>query len=274
MVLTQKDFDRLSRYIYQELGITLSEKKKTMLTGRLSKRIRALKLSSITDYCDFLFSDEGQSLEQVHLFDVITTNKTDFFREANHFDYLIKTILPAWQKDLCQRRSIKIWSAGCSTGEEPYTMAMVLNDYAQHHPGFDFEIIATDISTRVLDHARTAVYHKERIAPVAEPLRKRYLLKHKDRSNELVRISPGLRKKVRFGRLNFMDSTFQLPNKVDVIFCRNVIIYFDKTTQEKLVGKFCHHLKEGGYLFLGHSESLHGFSVPLHQVAPTVYRLI
>ncbi|EAT15077.1 protein-glutamate O-methyltransferase CheR [Desulfuromonas acetoxidans] len=274
MELTQRDFQRLSLFIYQKLGIKISDSKRTMLQGRLGKRLRALKLSCVEDYCEYLFSPQGEQMEHVHLFDVVTTNKTDFFRESGHFDYLTSQVLSSWQAGHRHGRRFRIWSAGCSTGEEPYTMAMVLNDYAQQHPGFDFEIIATDISTRVLDHARTAVYHKERIAPVAEQLRKRYLLKHKDSGNELVRISPDLRKKVRFGRLNFMDSTFQLPDKVDVIFCRNVIIYFDKTTQEKLVGKFCHHLKDDGFLFLGHSESLHGFSVPLHQVAPTVYRLI
>ena len=272
MELTQRDFQRLSTFIYQKLGIKISDSKRTMLQGRLGKRLRALKLSCIEDYCEYLFSPEGECMEYVHLFDVVTTNKTDFFREIGHFDYLTSQVLPFWQPTHGHR--FRIWSAGCSTGEEPYTMAMVLDDYARSRPGFDFEIVATDISTRVLDHARTAVYHKDRIAPVAEPLRKRYLLKHREPGNELVRISPQLRKKVRFGRLNFMDSSFQLSDKMDVIFCRNVIIYFDKMTQEKLVGKFCHHLKNDGHLFLGHSESLHGFSVPLHQVAPTVYRLI
>nr|WP_320050036.1 protein-glutamate O-methyltransferase [uncultured Desulfuromonas sp.] len=274
MVLTEQDFDRLSRYIYQELGITLSEKKKTMLTGRLSKRIRALRLGSITDYCDFLFSDEGQALERVHLFDVITTNKTDFFRESNHFDYLTQNILPGWQQRLSTSRSFKIWSAGCSSGEEPYTMAMVLEDYAnkQSTRSFDYEIIATDISTKVLDHAKQAIYHSDRIQPVPMEMRSRYLLRSKDRNNPLVRIAPVLRKKIRFGRLNFMDADFSLPHQMDVIFCRNVIIYFDKETQERLVCKFCRKLQPGGFLFLGHSESLHGFNVPLTQVAPTVYQ--
>nr|WP_320050254.1 protein-glutamate O-methyltransferase [uncultured Desulfuromonas sp.] len=274
MDLTQRDFDRLSAYIYQELGITLSESKKTMLTGRLTKRLRALKLASISDYCDFLFTAEGQALERVHLFDVITTNKTDFFREASHFDYLTKNILPSWQRSLSQRRSFKIWSAGCSSGEEPYTMSMVLADYAgkQSAGSFDYEIIATDISTKVLDHAKQAVYHSDRIQPVPAEMRSRYLLRSKDRNNPLVRITPALRKKIRFGRLNFMDADFSLPHPMDVIFCRNVIIYFDKETQERLVCKFCRKLQPGGFLFLGHSESLHGFNVPLTQVAPTVYR--
>jgi len=271
--LSQQDFQRLSAFIYQKLGIKISDSKRTMLQGRLTKRLRALKLPSIEDYCDFLFSEQGEQIEYVHLFDAVTTNKTDFFRENGHFDYLTTQVLPQWQSSHRNGRRFRIWSAGCSTGEEPYTMAMVLDDYAQRHSGFDFEIIATDISTRVLDHAKTAIYHQDRIIPIPQPLRTRYLLKHKEPGNELVRIKPTLRKKIRFGRLNFMDGTFRLPDKMDVIFCRNVIIYFDKKTQEELVGKFCQHLTPDGFLFLGHSESLHGFSVPLSQVAPTVYRL-
>jgi len=273
MELSKTDFQRLQNYIYQELGIKISESKRTMLMGRLTKRLRALKMTTVSEYCDFLFTPDGQQLEQVHLFDVITTNKTDFFREATHFDLLTAQLLPKWQESLRDNRKFKIWSAGCSSGEEPYTMAMVLDDYAAKKKGlsFDYEIIATDISTRVLDHAKKAVYHVDRVEPVPAKIRQKCLLKNKDTANPLVRIIPDLRKKVRFGRMNFMDNSFSLPDKMDVIFCRNVIIYFDKKTQEKLVQKFCQNLRPGGYLFLGHSESLHGFDVPLQQIAPTVY---
>lgn len=273
MQIGKRDFERLSAYIYDELGIQITDSKKTMLSGRLSKRLRALQLDSVSAYCDYLFSSSGQSLERVELFDAVTTNKTDFFREANHFDYLAATVLPQWQQSSRAGRSFRIWSAGCSSGEEPYTMAMVLNEYAEQHRSthFDFEIIATDISTRVLDHAKTAVYHMDRIIPVPAPIRRKYLLRSRDRSSQLVRIAPRLRRKVRFGRLNFMDETFSLPYTMDVIFCRNVIIYFDSDTRERLVQKFCRHLHPGGYLFLGHSESLHGFDLPLRQVASTVY---
>lgn len=273
MELNNADFQRLQNYIYQQLGIKISESKRTMLMGRLTKRLRALKLATVAEYCDFLFTPEGQKVEQVHLFDVITTNKTDFFRESTHFDLLAAKILPQWQDSLRDNRKFKIWSAGCSSGEEPYTMAMVLDDYALKttRRSFDYEIIATDISTKVLDHAKKAVYHSDRVQPVPAQIRQKCLLKNKDKVNSLVRIIPELRRKVRFGRLNFMDDSFSLPDKMDVIFCRNVIIYFDKKTQEELVKKFCQNLQPGGYLFLGHSESLHGFDVPLKQIAPTVY---
>ena len=274
VTLSKHDFQQLSSFIYTNLGIKMPAAKSTMLTGRLSKRLRALELSSFSEYCDFLFSPEGQEAELVHLINVITTNKTDFFREPSHFDYLTQTALPTLRKvhNFAGRNGLKVWSAGCSTGEEPYTLAMVLAEVQASQPGFKFDILATDISTRVLDIARRAVYPMGLIEPVANQLCKKYLLKGVNNKNPQVRIVPELRKRVRFGRLNFMDENFGLPEKVDIIFCRNVIIYFDKQTQEKLMLKFCRFLNQGGYLFLGHSESLHGYDTPLVQVAPTIYR--
>lgn len=272
--LSEKDFNRLSVFIYSELGIKMPDSKITMLTGRLNKRLRALNLANFTEYCDFLFSDKGKEEEMVHLINAVTTNKTDFFREPTHFEYLANTALPEIEERhrFEPRRKLRIWSAGCSTGEEPYTLAMVLNEVQERNPIFNYEILATDISTRVLDVARRAVYPMERIEPVTTNYRKKYLLRGKDQRNPQVRIVPELRKKVRFGRLNFMVNDFGLPDMVDIIFCRNVIIYFDKETQEQLMNKFCRYLNRGGYLFLGHSESLHGYNTPLTQVAPTVYR--
>lgn len=273
-ILSSRDFQQLSSLIYSELGIKMPESKSTMLTGRLAKRLRALGFDSFTQYCDFLFSPKGLEEEMVHLINVVTTNKTDFFREPSHFEYLTTTALPNLQKQhhFSARHPLRIWSAGCSTGEEPYTMAMVLSDVQERHPGFRFEILATDISTRVLEIARRAVYPMERIDPVANIHRKKYLLKGSDRRNPQVRIVPELRRLIRFGRLNFMDEEFGLPEQVDIIFCRNVIIYFDKETQEKLMAKFSRYLHQGGYLFLGHSESLHGYQTSFVQVAPTIYR--
>ncbi|SHO43451.1 MCP methyltransferase, CheR-type [Desulfopila aestuarii DSM 18488] len=272
--LTKRDFQQLSSFIYDNLGIKMPDSKSTMLTGRLTKRLRALELSSFSEYCDFLFSPEGQEEEMVHLVNVITTNKTDFFREPSHFSYLTQTALPTLQKihTYNGHNSLKVWSAGCSTGEEPYTLAMVLSEVEASQAGFRFDILATDISTRVLEIARRAIYPMGLIQPVAPLFRKKYLLKGKNAKNPQVRIVPELRKRVRFGRLNFMDENFGLPYTVDIIFCRNVIIYFDKQTQEKLMIKFCQFLNQGGYLFLGHSESLHGYDTPLSQVAPTIYR--
>jgi len=167
-----------------------------------------------------------------------------------------------------------LWSAGCSTGEEPYTLAMVLSEFAYQHPALRFSIIATDISTKVLDRARDGIYDEDRIAAVPDALKQRYVLRSKDRGRNLVRIVPELRAAVQFKRLNLMEESFSFSDPLDIIFCRNVIIYFDRSTQEQLISRFCRVLKPDGYLFLGHSESVHGFDLPLRRITSTVYRKI
>ncbi len=274
--LSKTDFQRLCGFIGDQVGIKMSDVKRTMLEGRLQKRMRTLGFASHKEYCEYLFSAQGQERELVHMIDVVTTNKTDFFREPAHFEYLDQVVLPG----LIQKggaggaHKLKFWSAGCSTGEEPYTLAMVLREFAEKHPAqkIQAEILATDISTRVIEAAKKAIYPHDRVQPIPMPLRRKYLLRSRDRRQETVRIDASLRTMLRFRRLNFMDEDFGLHDRYDVIFCRNVIIYFDKPTQERLMHKFCRNLHSGGYLFLGHSESLHGFQVPLAQVAPTVYR--
>ena len=270
--LSGNDFTRLSSFIYEQCGIKMPPAKKTMLEARLQKRLRALSLPSFSDYCEYLFSQEGLKNELIMMVDLVTTNKTDFFREPDHFSYLVHTVIPEWRNKTGGRRPLNVWSAGCSTGEEPYTLAMVLNEVAASQDGFSYQIMATDISTRVLEKARKAVYDEDRIDPVPMQLRRKYLLRSKDRTSPQVRIVPELRSRVRFGRLNFMDSDFGFRDKLDIIFCRNVIIYFDRKTQERLLNKFHGHLSAGGWIFMGHSETLNGLDVPLVQVHPTVYR--
>jgi chemotaxis protein methyltransferase CheR len=269
--LSAKDFGRLSRFIYDTCGIKMPDVKKTMLEARLQKRLRALSIRSFTEYCDFLFSAEGQRQELVQMLDMVTTNKTDFFREPDHFDYLTRSVLPEWHKRH-EGATLSIWSAGCSSGEEPYTLAMVLSEFAQANRGFDFQILATDISTRVLEKAKAAIYHESQAEPIPLSLKKKYLLRSKDRSSGQVRIVPELRQKVTFQRLNFMDEDFGLRQQLDIIFCRNVIIYFDRPTQEKLLQRFHRQMKAGSFIFMGHSETLSGLDVPLVSVYPTVYR--
>jgi chemotaxis protein methyltransferase CheR len=269
--LSTRDFNRLSRFIYDTCGIKMPDVKKTMLEARLQKRLRTLGLGGFSEYCDYLFSASGMERELVQMLDMVTTNKTDFFREPDHFDYLTQKVLPDW----CSRHPgarLSIWSAGCSSGEEPYTLAMVLSEFALANPGFDFQILATDISTRVLDKARNAVYPEALVEPVPMALKKKYLLRSKDRSSGMVRIVPQLREKIRFGRLNFMDEDFGMREQLDIIFCRNVIIYFDRPTQEKLLNRFHRQMKQGAFIFMGHSETLSGLNVPLTSVFPTVYR--
>jgi len=269
VAMSNRDFSRLKDFIYNECGINMVESKRTMLEARLQKRLRKLNLKSFSNYCDYLFSQEGIQDEMTDMINEVTTNKTDFFREPGHFEYLTCKALPELT---LTKKNIYVWSAGCSSGEEPYTLAMVLKEYSSSNRAFNFLILGTDISTNVLDKARMAVYDQERINPVPHEFKKKYLLKSKDKVKKLYRITPELRETVRFRRLNFMDGDFGFREPMDIIFCRNVIIYFDKSTQEKLLNKFCKYLSPDGYLFVGHSETLFGMNVPLKQVAPTIYR--
>lgn len=271
--ISEKDFKRLGELIHSQCGIQMKESKKTMLQARLQKRMRKLEMGSFEKYCEYLFSPEGMRNELINLIDVVTTNKTDFFREPKHFEYLTKNAIPdliGTQKSV--RKSVSIWSAGCSTGQEPYTLAMVLNDFAEKLQSFTYSILATDISTLVLEKAKLAIYESEVVDPVPLEFKTKYLLRSKDKCKDLVRIIPELRDRICFRRLNFMDDDFGLREPIDIIFCRNVIIYFDRATQEKLLNRFCRYLNIGGYIFVGHSETLHSLNVPLTMVAPTIYR--
>lgn len=271
--ISKRDYGRLCSLIYSEAGIRLGQEKQTMLEIRIKRRIKALGMTSYAEYCTFLFAAEGRKAELVPLIDVVTTNKTDFYREAKHFEYLVATALP----DL-ERRShgsaLRLWSAGCSTGEEPYTLAMVLSEYATACPGFRFRILATDISTVVLERAQLGIYGEEELGPVPVGLRRKYFLRSKDPSLRKVRVAPELRRNVEFRRLNFMDADYGIQGTMDVIFCRNVIIYFDHATQEKTLRRLAECLSPGGYLFVGHAETLHTMSLPLQPVAPSLYKRI
>lgn len=271
--LSGRDFERFSRLVYDHCGIRLPAHKQSMLEARLRKRLRALGLASFEAYAELIFSGRAPDGELVRLIDVVTTNKTDFFREPAHFDFLIRTAMPA----LIDRdgagisRPLRIWSAGCSTGKEPYTLAMVLSEFRESRPEFRFEILGTDISTDVLDKAVKGIYGEEKAAPIPPALRKKYLLRSRDPEQRQVRVVPELRSLVTFRRLNFMDADYGLRDGFDVIFCRNVLIYFDRPTQERLLGRFSDLLEPGRFLFLGHSETLLGLNLPLRQMAPSVY---
>jgi chemotaxis protein methyltransferase CheR len=272
--LSGRDFERLRALIYAEAGINLGPEKKTMVEIRIRRRLRSLGISSFAEYCERVFSRQGQESELVHLIDVVTTNKTDFFREPGHFDYLVSTALP----DLASRhgaaRKSLIWSAGCSTGEEPYTLAMVLSEYCRSCPGFRFHILATDVSTAVLGRAAAGIFKSESVTPVSRELLRKYFLRSRNREQDLVRVVPELRSLVEFRRLNFMDSDYALDAPAEIIFCRNVIIYFDRRTQVRLLQRLTSHLIPGGYFFAGHSESLQGMDLPLDPVAPATYRKV
>lgn len=273
--MTEAEFSRFSEFIGDQCGIKMPPSKKIMLEARLQKRLRALGIRTFSEYYQFVLGDEGCD-ELVHMLDAVTTNKTDFFREPGHFQFLCQTVLPEFLEE-CERlgqrdRTFLVWSAGCSTGEEPYTLAMALSEFAEQHPGFRFSILATDLSTRVLNRAKEAVYDAERVADVPMAMKQKYLLRSKDRKSNKVRIVPALRSSVQFQRLNLMEESFLFAEPLDAIFCRNVIIYFDRATQEILLNKFLRVLRPEGYLFLGHSESIHGFDLPLKRIISTVHR--
>jgi len=271
--LTMPDsvFEKLSNFIYTEYGIKMPAAKKVMLQSRLQKRLREMKMNSYEEYCDFVFSRDGEALELVHMIDVVTTNKTDFFREPTHFDFLVNTVLPEFVAREKLKKTMKIWSAGCSSGEEVYTLAIVISDFIEKHKNLDYSILGTDISTRILQKAFDAVYAEERAINIPLETKRKYFLRSKDRLKPTVRLIPELRKKAQYQRLNFMDENYNIHDVFDIIFCRNVLIYFDRETQQNVINRLCRHLKTGGYFFLGHSESITGMKVPLVQLKPTIF---
>jgi chemotaxis protein methyltransferase CheR len=267
--LSSKNFKRLAELIQGYSGIKMPANKRTMLEGRLRRRMRATHIRTLNDYCAYLFDDDGLESEIVHLIDAVTTNKTEFFREPAHFQFLRNSALPAIAKT--GRREIKAWSAACSTGAEPYTLAMVLEEHRRTNRSQDYSILCTDLCTQVLNQAVAGVFSEQMIDPVEMDLRRRYVMRAKDNSG-LVRIVPELRSKLAFARLNLMDDHYPVDGDMDLIFCRNILIYFDKPTQSKVLRQLCGHLRPGGYLFLGHSESIVGIDLPVSQIANTVFQ--
>lgn len=274
--LSVSDFSRLSGFIYNQCGIKMPDSKKIMVEARLRKRLRDLNMQTYAEYCNFLFSQKGSEAEITHMVDVITTNKTDFFREPKQFSFLADIALPEFVNTdgAGIQRPLKVWSAGCSTGEEPYTLSIVLNEFGQKFTRYTFSILATDISTRVLEKASTGIYEEEKIVPIPKNLVHKYFLRSKSKEKKLVRVIPELRSLVKFQWLNFMQDDFGIRETFDLIFCRNVIIYFDKPTQERLIEKLVSKLKPGGFFFLGHSESIFNTNLPLVQVAASTYKKI
>ena len=273
--MSVNEFNRLGGYIYKEFGIRMGIEKHTMLQARLQKRLKELQMLTFKEYIDYVLSKEGKELEIVEMVNQVSTNKTDFFREAQHFDFLVSDLLPIIKKVKSNsEKQIKIWSAASSSGEEVYTIAMVMSDWCSHNPEYDYSIFGTDISTKVLDMAVNAIYKEDKIYPVKEAYKKKYLLKHKDPTQKIVRVIPELRRRCHFERLNLMDEKYNIKESFDIIFCRNVLIYFDRITQENVINKLCRSLRKGGIFFLGHSESILQMNVPLKQIKPTIFEKI
>ena len=268
--LSSRNFHRLAQFIQDYSGIKMPANKRTMLEGRLRRRMRATRISDVNAYCHYLFEQDGMDSEVIHLIDAVTTNKTEFFREPAHFDFLINKGLPALAAK--GKREIKIWSSACSTGAEPYTLAMVMDEFCAQQRGLDYSVLCTDICTEVLEQAIAGRFSEQMIEPVSTVRRQRYVMRAKDPSRNEVRIKPHLRGKLAFARLNLMDEAYPIETGLDIIFCRNILIYFDKATQAKVLSRLCSHLAPGGYLFLGHSESIVGIDLPVTQIANTVFQ--
>jgi chemotaxis protein methyltransferase CheR len=258
--LTAAHFAAVSRIAYEIAGIQLREGKEGLVRSRLAKRLRALGLASYDDYLARVAADAGELSQMV---DALTTNKTNFFREPAHFDFLRDRLLPALGP-----RPVRVWSAGCSTGEEPYTLAMVLRDALPEAALRETRVLATDISPRVLAHARAGRYAEAVAEEVPAELRRRHFTRAPGGAWDA---GPGLRALIAFARLNLMGA-WPMRGPFDAIFCRNVMIYFDKPTQQTLVARFLELLAPGGYLFVGHSESLSGIAHGYTYVQPAVYR--
>lgn len=263
--LSESEFQLYSDFIYQLTGIHLGSNKKQLLVTRLRKRMTAVGISSFRKYREFVISDEGRG-ELQKMIDEVSTNKTSFFRESAHFQFLEQKVLPGLKTQF----KVRIWSAACSSGQEPYTLAMVLREYYGNE-NKDIKILATDISQRMLDKAQKGIYSDVGHG-IPKPLLNRYFLKGHDHWQGMIMAKESLKNIIRFRYLNLMGA-FPFSGKFDVIFCRNVMIYFDKPTQANLVERLSEYLNPGGYLFVGHSESLSGIvKSNLSYIQPSVYR--
>jgi chemotaxis methyl-accepting protein methylase len=272
--LSDRHFRTLAEFVEGAVGIRLPPTKRTMVEGRLRRRVKALGLASLDDYAKAIFDRGALASESVHLIDCVTTNKTDFFREPEHFVTLTRDLMPQLLAERARRgqRVFKFWSAACSIGAEAYTLAMVLADLAASQQ-FAFQILGTDICSTAVEQARRGIYPEDMLAPTPAILRERYVMSSRDRSRREVRIVPELRRLTHFKRMNLMDAAYPVDRDVDVIFCRNVLIYFSPQTQQSVVGNLCRHLRPGGYLILGHSESMAGGKqAAMRQVASTIFR--
>lgn len=264
---TADDFTRIKRMVYEFAGIDLNESKKNLVYNRLSKRIRVLGLQTFKNYLNYV-EEQGEA-EFVNLINAITTNLTFFFRENHHFDYLAQQVVPMLLKTNQASKKIRVWSAGCSTGEEPYSLAITLKETVP--PGWDVQVIATDLDTNVVDTARKGVYPLERLKGVTEERKKRWFLKGSGAQAGFAKVKPELQSIIAFGQVNLMNE-WPMREQIDVIFCRNVVIYFDKPTQAKLFNRYADLLPAHGHLFIGHSESLYKVCERFELIGQTIYR--
>lgn len=269
--ISDREFRLLRELIYAHTGIALSDHKRALVCSRLARRLRHRGLSSYSEYYELLTNADPDGRELMEMVNAITTNKTDFFREPHHFQFLSQQVFPALRAT--RRRRIRLWSAAASTGEEPYSLAITVSE-AFPAVEYDVKILATDIDTHVLERAVRGVYPAEAINAVPEDLRARYFLKGIHDNGGLVRVKPLLQSFIRFRRLNLIDEPWPMQGPFDVILCRNVLIYFDKDTQRRTVARLSEIVRPGGYLLLGHAEAIHGFEQVFRTTGHSIYQRV
>jgi chemotaxis protein methyltransferase CheR len=257
----------ISSLVYERARIRLDDGKHELIKARLGKRLRHHGFAALPDYCEFLQSHASED-EVTHVIDALTTNFTNFMREPDHFEFLVRIAVPRLSG---ARRPVRIWSAACSSGEEPFTIACFMDDLQRSQLGMTWEITASDISTKVLAQAQTAVYTLDRIKCFSPEWVSRYFQRGMGRSQGLCRVKPALAARVAFRQINLAED-YSHTNPFDVIFCRNAMIYFDRDIQQQIVRRLSSHLVPGGYLIIGHSESLNGLDVPLRCIRPSIYQ--
>ena len=268
-------FSGFQSLIYNEAGIWLASHKTSLLTGRLARRLRLLGLNSMQEYYR-LVTQPDQQHERALMIDCITTNETHFFREPRHFELLAGRIFPRWKEQAAagaRPKRIRVWSAGCSTGEEPYSLAMMLLKYFPAELGWDLEVLATDISTCVLEKARAAIFPLDKSKELPKDYLHAYMLKGIADQEGTMKASPEVQRLVRFARVNLHADSYPFSGSFDLIFCRNVLIYFDQDSKKNVVSGLQRHLSPDGLLFVGHSENLNGVAPRLKSIVPTVYAL-
>ncbi len=270
-VFTERDFEHIRGLVKQHTGIHLTEAKKDMVYSRLSRRLRTLGLARFSEYCALLDQDGGEELN--NFINSITTNLTAFFREEHHFRYLAQTLLPQLREEKAAQRRLRVWSAGCSTGEEPYSIAMVIRETLADVDRWDVKILATDLDSNVLDRARSGIYDADRLQGLPEQRRRRWFRKGRGTNAGKVKVAAELQRMITFKRLNLLHE-WPFRGPFDFIFCRNVVIYFDKDTQRRLFHRYAEVLPDGGHLFIGHSETLFRVCDRFRLIGQTIYRKV
>lgn len=272
--ITRHELDKLGQLIFSETGIRLGGNKKDLVVSRLMKRLRELGLKNFTDYYNYLIDDPCGHIEIINMISRITTHKTEFFRESHHFDYLRNHVFPEMlqRTSAGDKRVIRIWSAACSTGEEPYTIAIVASEFCSENSCGELKILASDIDCQVLNYASKGIYTSDQMKYLQKNIVAKYFKKGVHNNNGLYMVKESLKNYITFKKINLMDSSYPIHSGLDVIFCRNVLIYFDKNIINKLVNKFYHLLADGGFLFIGHAESLREHTDKFVSIGNTIYQ--